>query len=244
MAGPTISIVVPAYNEEQILPRTLPCVRAAMETYAASGLGTAELIVVDNASTDSTTHVAERHGARIVPEPRRGIGQARNAGAREAAGRWLLFLDADTTVPEDLLTVTHRTLSRPGCVGGAVSTDYRPQRTILLWYTRFWGLVAKLRRMAQGIAQFCTAEAFELVGGYRTDLRMAEDTEFYWRLQDLAKGMRGHVTYVTETAVVPSSRRLDAWPIWKTLVMTNPLTTRLFLRSGRFWRGWYDDTVR
>jgi hypothetical protein len=73
---------------------------------------------------------------------------------------------------------------------------------------------------------------------------MAEDTEFNWRLRKLASWRGGHTTYLHDTVIVPSSRRLDEWPIWRTILMTNPVTTRLFLGSAHFWRAWREDAVR
>jgi glycosyltransferase involved in cell wall biosynthesis len=242
---PTLTVIIPSYNEEDVLPATLELAQIAADAHHADGRGLVELIVVDNASTDATATVAAARGATVVHEPQAGIGRARNAGAGKAKSPRLFFLDADTSVPADVFIETSRALDRPHCFGGAISTDYRPRRRILVWYTRLWGVVAKIRRMAQGVAQFCTVEAFEILGGYDEERRMAEDTDFYWRLQHLAKARKGgHVTYVSETSVVPSTRRLDNWPVWKTLLLTNPVTTQLWQGSDRLWKGWRGDTVR
>src|SRR5688572_21460895 len=92
--GGMISFIIPAYNEELLLGRTL---RALDD--AARGLGEPfEIIVVDDASTDRTADVAREHGARVVSVNRRQIAATRNAGAREASGELLFFIDADTVV--------------------------------------------------------------------------------------------------------------------------------------------------
>lgn len=103
--GPEYSVIVPAYNEEAELGRTLPALCAAMEQSGRAG----ELIVVDNNSSDRTAAAAAALGARVVFEPVNQISRARNAGARASAGRFLIFADADTVVSPGLLAAALRT---------------------------------------------------------------------------------------------------------------------------------------
>ena len=77
-----LSIVIPAYNEEKLLPRTLQSVQAAAGAFTAAGW-TFELIVCDNNSTDGTALLARAGGARVVFEPLNQIARARNTGARD-----------------------------------------------------------------------------------------------------------------------------------------------------------------
>lgn len=244
MTTPQISIVVPAFDEELALPGTLVALQEACAVYEASGLGTAEIIVVDNASRDDTGRVAREVGVRVIVEPTPGVAHARNAGAAIASAPWLFFVDADTWVPPDTLTAIDTAMRVEACIGGAPATRYEYRKHILRPYMEMWKVVARLRHMTQGVGQFVTAEAFAAIGGYPTDLRMGEDSEFNWRLQRFA-GQRGqHTAYLVDTVIVPSSRRLDQWPVWKTVLMTNPLTTRLFLRSAWFWKSWREGGVR
>jgi dolichyl-phosphate beta-glucosyltransferase len=93
----SISIVIPAYNEEQRLPATLLRVRAYL---AASNWEFAEIVVVDDGSRDGTAKAAEEAGARIVRNPgNRGKGYAVRHGMLEAKGEWALFSDADLSTP-------------------------------------------------------------------------------------------------------------------------------------------------
>jgi glycosyltransferase involved in cell wall biosynthesis len=98
-----ISIIVPAFNEEKLLGRTLACIR---EATAALPQQTWELIVCDNNSTDRTAEIARSAGARVVFEPLNQIARARNAGAAQAKGDWLLFIDADSSLSMALLRET------------------------------------------------------------------------------------------------------------------------------------------
>lgn len=99
---PFISVVVPAYNEDDFLPRCLDSV--IQQDYA----GRYEIIVVDNASTDKTAEVASRYGVKVVFEGRRSPAWARQRGLLEAQGEIMAFVDADTIVPRNWLTTMAR----------------------------------------------------------------------------------------------------------------------------------------
>jgi len=91
-ASPTISFVVPARNEADLLPATLASIRSGADTVDH------ECLVVDGDSDDATPAIARDHGARVVAGRATGQGDARHLGARHADGRWLAFVDADTRV--------------------------------------------------------------------------------------------------------------------------------------------------
>jgi glycosyltransferase involved in cell wall biosynthesis len=232
-----LSVIVPAYNEAVALPETLAQLNRAVAWSDAA----VEVLVVDNGSIDCTAESARAGGATVVTEPvRRGVGGARNAGARRARGDVLVFVDADVLIPERALARVVEAMSNPACLGGAFDTEYRPRRRVLALYLRFWRVVALSFRMAQGACQFCSRQAFEKLGGYDERQWMGEDVEFWWRLRRLARRRGSRVEYIRDLRVVPSCRRYDSWPLWRTLLLTNPLCTALFARWRRaWWSGWY-----
>jgi dolichyl-phosphate beta-glucosyltransferase len=93
----SISIIIPAYNEEKRLPATLTAIRQYLcETH----WDFAELVVVDDGSRDATAEIARKSGARLVQNPgNRGKGYSVRHGISEAKGDWTLFTDADLSAP-------------------------------------------------------------------------------------------------------------------------------------------------
>jgi glycosyltransferase involved in cell wall biosynthesis len=157
-----ISFVVPAYNEERLLPATLQAIhtaaRATGERY--------EIVVADDASTDRTAAVAASNGARVVAVAHRQIAATRNAGGRSARGDWLIFVDADTMIFEPVLRAAIGAL-RAGAVGGGAAVRFdghvppyaRSILPVMTWIFRLVGIAA-------GCFLFCTRRAFDAVGGF------------------------------------------------------------------------------
>lgn len=93
----SISIVIPAYNEESRLPRTLMRLR---EFLTPGNWSFSEILVVDDGSADKTAELAQAAGARVVRNPgNRGKGYAARHGMLEARGEWVLLTDADLSAP-------------------------------------------------------------------------------------------------------------------------------------------------
>jgi glycosyltransferase involved in cell wall biosynthesis len=239
----TLSLIIPAYNEERYLGATLESVKQAA-SHAFGEQARLDIVVVDNASDDATAEIAKSNGARVVPEPHRSVARARNAGASFATGEILVFLDADTLVPEGFFVRIAETMQDSRCFGGAVDTHHQSRRQWDRFYLSLWRHLARMTHMAQGAAQFCRRDAFVLLGGYDETLYMGEDVDFYWRLRRLAKQQGGTAHLIADIQVTPSPRRFERWSAWRILVWTNPLFIGLFRRRKSIWRGWYEQAVR
>jgi glycosyltransferase involved in cell wall biosynthesis len=104
------SVIIPAYNAESTLPELL--VALSHQDYREDF----EVIVVDDCSTDSTTHVCSRFGCRLsCCAINSGPASCRNLGAARAAGEYLLFTDSDCIVPPDWLQSFERALASTDC---------------------------------------------------------------------------------------------------------------------------------
>jgi glycosyltransferase involved in cell wall biosynthesis len=235
----TLSVVIPAFNEEAILDRTLEAVHAT--TAGAS----CEVIVVDNESTDRTAEIAARSGARVITEPVHNIARVRNTGAAAAGGDVLVFLDADTLVSRDLLAAIANVLRDENTIGGAVAVEYTEfRRWWMKGYVAGWRFWSRYFDMKQGAAQFCRTDVFQRLGGYDESIYMGEDIEFYWRMARHAKRTGARVHFLEKPRVLTSSRRFDRMGLWKTLLFTHPIFIRLGWKRKSFWRDWYDEPVR
>ena len=240
----TVSVIVPAFNEEACLPATLASIREAANALAAAAGVCVEVLVVDNNSADATAEVARAGGAEVVQEPQRGISRARNAGARQGNGNLLVFVDADVIVPPCLLMAIHEAMTDPGCVGGGVDVEYRPRRASIRLYLGAWRILARRLGMVQGATQFCRRSTFNTIGGYDETSWIGEDVDFYWAMRRLARRSGHSVVLIENPRVQASSRRFDSWPIWKTLLWTNPLVIALLRKRRWAWGGWYSRPVR
>jgi len=89
--GKRISVVIPCHNEEEGIVAVLRQMPAIVD----------EVVVVDNCSTDDTAKVAVEHGARVVPESRKGYGYAHKSGYAAANGDIIITMDGDGTYPPD-----------------------------------------------------------------------------------------------------------------------------------------------
>ncbi len=239
-----ISIIVPAFNEERYLPSTLAAVNRSVAVLEARHRVSVEIVVVDNASTDGTAAIATSLGARVVFELEHNIARVRNRGAEAARGEVILFVDADTLIEAELLTRVYELMQDQECSGGAAAIRWRLRNRFLHWYFSSAANLAKWLGLAQGASQFCRREVFRAIGGYDESLHMAEDAEFYLRLRKYARRVGGRIELITDLPVLPSTRRYEIWPVWRTLLWTNPLVIVLFCRTRFCWRGWYDELVR
>lgn len=108
--NPEVSIVMPAYNEEESIVNTL----ASLCTNKVNR--TIEIIVVNNNSTDRTEELIRACGVTCIPETKQGITHARNTGLKHARGKYILNADADTIYPEDWIELMIKPLLEPSTV--------------------------------------------------------------------------------------------------------------------------------
>lgn len=198
-----LSVIVPALNEEHEIERTLRHARQP---------GVSEIIVVDGGSTDRTCARAAARADRVLAGPR-GRASQMNAGAAAAEGDVLLFLHADTIVPEGYAAAVERALAAPEVCGGRFDIELQPTSP-LLWLT---GTLINVRsrwsRIATGDqAIFVRRQVFERLGGY-PELPLMEDIALSTALRRM-----GTVACLRER-VTTSSRRWAADGVVRTILL-------------------------
>ena len=209
---PDLSIVIPARDEETELPGTLASIAQAV---AACDIASHEVIVVDDGSTDATAPIARDAGARVVSVRLHNIGAVRNAGAAVATGEMLIFLDADTRLPADVLRAALGAIASGAVGGGAGLTwDRRPPLMAAVSAVLFVFAWQRIGRWATGCFLFCRREAFEAVGGFNSEWFAAEERAMSIALREHGRreGMRW---VILREKVVSSARKLRLFSTWE-----------------------------
>jgi len=237
-----ISLVIPAYNEADFLPRLFDTVDAARNRYR-HGAAAVEVIVADNGSTDQTAAVAVDRGIAVERVEERRIASARNGGARRARGEILAFVDADMRIHDQTFNAIEDSLETGKVVAGA--TGVRLERWspgIALTYALFMPMVWALR-MDTGVV-FCRREDFEAVGGYDERRYFGEDVQLLFDLRRVGR-MRGQrLTRLRPVKALASCRKFDIHGDWHYLTdLFRLVPLMLFSPRGmndfskRYWYG-------
>ena len=234
---PCYSIIIPAYNEERWLTRTLPHLKKAMETLDVSG----EVIVVDNNSTDDTARVARRHNTRIVFEPVNQISRARNTGAIIAKGRYLIFLDADTYLSPVLLKTALHHLSSGRCCGGGCLVDFdKPISPFSRKILDLWNWISATFGFAAGCFIYCLREGFEAIGGFSEKVYASEEIWFSNELRSWGKTRNMAFQMISSHRIITSGRKLDWFSPLQLALSAVVLTIFPFsVRFRRLCAHWY-----
>jgi rSAM/selenodomain-associated transferase 2 len=198
-----LTIVMPVLNEAAIITGAL----RQLEPLRARG---AELIVVDGGSHDGTVQLAEPLADRVIGVAR-GRGGPLNAGAALGSGGALVFLHADTALPENADSLIADALSRRSW--GRFDLRIAGRHSLLAVIACMINWRSRLTGIATGDqAIFVTREAFLAVGGF-PDLPLMEDIAISQRLKRLCR------PFCIRTPVVTSGRRWENNGIWRTILL-------------------------
>lgn len=185
-----ISVIIPTLNEEKYLKHTL-------QDLARQTFRNFELIVKDGRSTDSTVEIAREFADIVVSEKDVSIGDARNQGAKHASGKILAFLDADTFLDQNALSLVWDDFTRHNIVlllpkygpkaenTGVVSRTKRQVNRFLVGFENFWRRYVD--NFCGGMFMPVDSIAFKSVGGFDRRLQCVEDIELSYRLRRTGK---------------------------------------------------------
>lgn len=197
-----ISVVIPAYDEERALPQTL--------RRLFSQPGDFEVILVDGGSSDATRRIGLDHPRVQLLDAPKGRASQMNAGAEKALGEWLLFLHADTLLPQDGLA---RIFELPEEVMAGGFRHRFSGRGFGLWLV---SLVDNIRCSRSRIifgdqAMFIRRSLFSRLGGF-PDVERLEDVLFCEQLVKHAKPV------LLDQVVVTDSRKFVQHGVWRSLM--------------------------
>jgi glycosyltransferase involved in cell wall biosynthesis len=188
MNTPAVSVIIPSFNREALIGETL-------RNLLAQTLAPREIIVVDDGSSDNTVRVVRSFGSRVrlIEQANQGPGAARNAGLRAAQFDYIQFQDSDDLYSLNKLEVQGGLLQETGAdiavspwvkvwleKGAARLEDHVLQQALppsslplTSWWLRGWSTVFQSLLFRRSFLSG--------VGFYRTDLRLGEDGEFFFR---------------------------------------------------------------
>jgi glycosyltransferase involved in cell wall biosynthesis len=210
---PTISVIIPAYNEEEYLPA---CIDALMRNVAGKAM---EIVVVDNNSTDGTKQVVERYPAvTYVFEPRKGITRARQRGFLASTGDILAYVDADTRPPAGWIEQIWDAFGAQAdlaCLSGPYSFyDLAGLRNMISngWFVAARPLYGIIGYLMVGGNFAIRRDVLEKMGGFDASI------EFYGEDVDIAKRARKHgkVLFSPRFVMPTSGRRMKKQGFAKT----------------------------
>ncbi len=236
-----ISVVVPAFNEERLLPDSLRSIRAAMAAFDARGWSS-ELIVCDNNSTDRTAEVARAGGATVVSEPFNQIARARNTGAAHASGDWLVFVDADSQPSPELFADAAAEIEGGRCLAGGSTVVLDSDRLAVAFFARVWNALSRISKWAAGSFIFCEASTFREAGGFNQQLYAAEEIDLFRRLKRLARRKARTIVILHRHPLLTSDRKIRLYTLSEHFVFM----AKMALSAGRTLRKrsacfpWYD----
>jgi glycosyltransferase involved in cell wall biosynthesis len=202
-----LSFVIPAFNEERLIARCLQSISAALVANFKPCF-TSEIIVVDNNSTDNTANLARQAGAQVVFEPINQIGRARNAGAAEATGEWLMFLDADSVLNPGLLADILRLIEDDKSVGCGSTLQMQGLPWWANWTLQLWTSLSILFRWAAGALVVCRSDAFRDVGGFNQELYALDEISLSERLKQWGRQRGLQFIILTKHPLETSSRKV------------------------------------
>jgi len=199
----SISVVIPTRNEAYLVGDLIQRLSAA---------DLAQVIVVDGDSTDRTAAVARAHGATVICAPA-GRGLQMDRGAEVATGEILLFLHADTRLPDRFDAPIRNVLARPGVSAGAFRLridgprwPFRCLEALIAWRSRF------LQLPYGDQALFMRAATYRRIGGF-VHQPVMEDFDLVRRL-----GREGRIE-IAPVAVVTSARRWHRFGFCRTTLL-------------------------
>lgn len=184
------SIIIPAYNEEETLPKCIEAIRELQGDFKY------EVIVVNNNSQDKTSEVARNLGLIVIDEKRQGVSWARKTGTDNAKGEYILHIDADTRLPKNYLQEVFERFeknSNLACVGGQFYYYDAPAwknffRIFIHWSLYLFARFVSRRKIGPMANNMTFKKSvYDQTEGFNTYFRFGEDIDLTKRMSKFGK---------------------------------------------------------
>ena len=211
-----ISFIIPTLNEVAVLAQTLASLRQSTEALNS------EIILIDGGSKDQTIAIAAPFTDRII-QTKAGRALQMNAGAQIAQGEWLMFLHADTLLPQNIESIWRDKIMPAKQAWGRFDVRLSGSHPHLRLVAHLMNLRSKMTGIATGDqAIFVRRALFQTIGGY-AQIPLMEDVELSKRLKRLSRPL------CIGSPLVTSSRRWEQRGIWRTILLMWKLRFLYFL---------------
>jgi glycosyltransferase involved in cell wall biosynthesis len=208
MKKPLISIIIPAFNEEGSIEKTLISLKSQKTKVPY------EIIVCDNNSTDNTYNIAKKYANKVMKEKKQGGVYARNAAFKKSSGKYLVHTDADTFFPDNFIQEAYKIFKAEKYAGFMCGNWdlYEGDELSMKIKSSVWGFLfstfmkIQSKRNIVTLIGWCMCtprRVFEKVGGFLPRLDYFEDLLYSYRIDYL-----GDFKYFPDIKVKSSSRRL------------------------------------
>jgi rSAM/selenodomain-associated transferase 2 len=215
-----ISIIIPVFNEENIIQNTLQQFKDSVQI---------EIIIVDGGSQDRTREIVtqlslENNQIKLVTESDLGRANQMNCGAALATKNILLFLHADTILPNNYQQIIQDILQQKNVIVGAFQLKIDSQAKSFKWIEKMVNLRSRLLSLPYGDQGFfITKNNFNFLGGF-TNLPIMEDYNFIQRAKSQGKIM------IANQSVITSARRWQKLGVVKTTVINQLMIIGYYLK--------------
>jgi len=236
-----ISFIVPAFNEERLIGETLNNLKLGAAVFRERQWDS-EIIVCDNNSKDRTAEVARAAGAAVVFEPINQIARARNRGAAEAKGDWLIFVDADSKPSRELFVEVAEAIQSGEYLAGGCTVTLSGDHVTANRLVGIWNFLSRQLCLLAGSFIFCEAKSFREIGGFSNELFAGEELDLTKRLKEIARSKKKKIVILHQHPLSTSPRKVELYTLRQHVFFM----AKAFLLPGRTMRSreacyiWYD----
>jgi glycosyltransferase involved in cell wall biosynthesis len=195
-----VSVVVPSYNEKQLLPGCLESLKSQSHP--------CEVVVCDNGSSDGSYEIARKHADRVVREEKRGALYALNKGLKSSSGDLLAITGADCVVPPDWIERFVQQFRDPGVIACYGPVDPLEKRHSVYFsmmnYAEKMCIRLGLWFVIQGANFIVKRNVMERAGYFDPDVEVFEENGLFRKINKMGK-----VKFISRNPIKASTRRVD-----------------------------------